>query len=101
MQLVLSTGLSVSGKSIALDALEDAGYYCVDNLPVRVVPELVGFLARGGPSRGALSIGVRSGQSLDAVPRHLGGLRRRGIDVTGLFRGSEDEPLIQRVAETR
>src|SRR5262249_31406855 len=67
MQLVLITGLSGSGKSVALNALEDAGYYCVDNLPVSLVPDLVGFLEQAGHSRVALSIDVRSGQTLDAL----------------------------------
>src|SRR5215213_3939302 len=61
MQLVLITGLSGSGKSVALNALEDAGYYCVDNLPVTLVPDLVTFLEQAGYSRAALSIDVRSG----------------------------------------
>ena len=64
MQLVLITGLSGSGKSVALNALEDAGYYCVDNLPVKLLPELVAFLAHAGYSRVALSIDVRSGETL-------------------------------------
>ena len=51
MHLVLITGLSGSGKSVALNALEDAGYYCVDNLPVKLLPELVAFLAHAGYSR--------------------------------------------------
>lgn len=101
MQLVLITGLSGSGKSIAIAALEDAGYYCVDNLPLMLLPELVAFLARAGYSRVALSIDVRSGQSLDALPRHLEELRGRGIDVTVLFLDAKDDTLIQRFSETR
>ena len=69
MQLVLITGLSGSGKSVALNALEDAGYYCVDNLPVKLLPELVTFLAQAGYSRAALSIDVRSGTTLEARRR--------------------------------
>ena len=101
MQLVLITGLSGSGKSVALNALEDAGYYCVDNLPVTLLPELVAFLARGGYSRVALSIDVRSGESLDALPQHLSALRGAGTDVKVLFLEAKDDTLIQRFSETR
>jgi RNase adapter protein RapZ len=101
VQLVLITGLSGSGKSVALTALEDAGYYCVDNLPVKFLPELVAFLARAGYSRVALSIDVRSGESLDALPRHLASLRGAGTDVKILFLDARDETLIQRFSETR
>ena len=78
MQLVLITGLSGSGKSVALNALEDAGYYCVDNLPVKLLPELVTVLAQAGYSRAALSIDVRSGTTLEALPQHLSALRHAG-----------------------
>jgi len=101
MQLVLITGLSGSGKSVALNALEDAGYYCVDNLPVSLVPDLVGFLEQAGHSRVALSIDVRSGQTLDALPQQLGVLRAAGKDVKILFLDAKDDTLIQRFSETR
>ena len=101
MQLILITGLSGSGKSVALNALEDAGYYCVDNLPVTLLPELVAFLARAGYSRVALSIDVRSGESLDALPQHLSALRGAGTDVKVMFLEAKDDTLIQRFSETR
>jgi UPF0042 nucleotide-binding protein len=101
MQLVVITGLSGSGKSVALNALEDAGYYCVDNLPVPLLPELVPFLTQAGYTRAALSIDVRSGTSLDALPRHLSGLREGGTNVTVLFLQAKDDTLIQRFSETR
>lgn len=101
MQLVLITGLSGSGKSVALNALEDAGYYCVDNLPVKLLAELVAFLAQGGYSRVALSIDVRSGAALDALPQNLGSLRSAGTDVKVLFLEAKDDTLIQRFSETR
>ena len=101
MQLVLITGLSGSGKSVAVSALEDSGYYCVDNLPVTLLPELVAFLARAGYSRVALSIDVRSGESLEALPRHLEELRSGGTDVKVLFLDAKDDTLIQRFSETR
>src|SRR5919107_1313078 len=101
MQLVLITGLSGSGKSVALNALEDAGYYCVDNLPVKLLPDLVAFLAQAGYTRAALSMDVRSGTTLDALPQHLVALRQAGTDVTVLFLQAQDETLIKRFSETR
>lgn len=101
MQLVLITGLSGSGKSVALNALEDTGYYCVDNLPVKLLPELVSFLAHAGYSRVALSIDVRSGEALDALPQHLAALRGAGTDVRVLFLEAKNDTLIQRFSETR
>jgi UPF0042 nucleotide-binding protein len=101
MQLVLITGLSGSGKSVALSALEDAGYYCVDNLPVKLLPELVAFLAQAGYSRVALSMDVRSGEALDALPQHLAALRGAGTDVKVLFLDAKNDTLIQRFSETR
>jgi UPF0042 nucleotide-binding protein len=101
MQLVLITGLSGSGKSVALNALEDAGYYCVDNLPVTLVPNLVEFLEGAGHSRVALSIDVRSGQTFESLPQQLAALRAGGTDVMILFVDATDATLIQRFSETR
>lgn len=101
MQLVLITGLSGSGKSVALNALEDAGYYCVDNLPVKLLSELVAFLAQAGYSRVALSVDVRSGAALDSLPQHLAALRGAGTDVKILFLEAKNDTLIQRFSETR
>lgn len=101
MQLVLITGLSGSGKSVALNALEDAGYYCVDNLPEKLLPDLVAFLTQAGYSRVALSMDIRSGAALDALPRHLSALRGAGNDVKVLFLDAKNDTLIQRFSETR
>jgi UPF0042 nucleotide-binding protein len=101
MQLVLITGLSGSGKSVALNALEDAGYYCVDNLPVNLLPELVVSLAQTGYSRVALSVDVRSGLALDALPQQLAALRKAGTEIRILFLDAKDDTLIQRFSETR
>ena len=101
MQLVLITGLSGSGKSVALNALEDAGYYCVDNLPVNLLPELVVSLAQTGYSQVALSMDVRSGLALDALPEQLGALRKAGTHIKILFLDAKNDTLIQRFSETR
>ena len=101
MELVIITGLSGSGKSLALAVLEDAGYYCVDNLPVRFVPELITFLAGEHHRRIGLSIDVRSGQSLKDLPHYLGEMRTLGVDVKVLFLDAQTDTLLQRFSETR
>lgn len=101
MRLILVTGMSGSGKSIALNVLEDAGFYCVDNLPAKLMPELVAFLATAGYGRVALSIDVRSGATLSELPRHIAELRRQGIDISVLFLDAKADTLIKRFSETR
>ncbi len=101
MQLVLITGLSGSGKSVALGVLEDASYYCVDNLPVQLLPDLVSFLQRERQERVALTMDVRSGQSVEKLPAYLDDLRRQGIGVKVLFLEAKTDTLIRRFSETR
>lgn len=100
MRIILITGMSGSGKSVALAALEDAGYYCVDNLPARFLPELVEFLSRDRHARLGVAIDARSASSLDEMPgiiRTLG----RAHDVRVLFLNASTQSLIQRFSETR
>jgi UPF0042 nucleotide-binding protein len=101
MQLILITGLSGSGKSVALNVLEDAGYYYVDNLPARLLPQTVGFLAGAGHPRAALSIELRSAEALAELPRQLADFRARGHDVRVLFLEAKTDTLIKRFSETR
>ncbi len=101
MQLVLVTGLSGSGKSVVLHVLEDNSYYCVDNLPVRLLPETVRLLREAGNERVALSIDARSGASLALIPEHLKALQSEGMDVRTLFLEAKNETLIKRFSETR
>ena len=70
VQLILVSGLSGSGKSIALDVLEDGGYYCVDNLPATLLLDVVDFLADGGHERVAVSVDARSA-ALASLPEHI------------------------------
>ena len=63
MRIILITGISGSGKSVALNALEDGGYYCVDNLPPRFLPELARYLAGEGQTHLAVAIDARSSVS--------------------------------------
>ncbi|GAB1461423.1 hypothetical protein MASR2M50_31980 [Thauera sp.] len=75
MQIVLISGLSGSGKSIALNVLEDAGYYVVDNLPAVLLPQLVAHLHGAGWRRVAVAMDMRSGASIAALPQQVEALR--------------------------
>ena len=101
MQLILITGLSGSGKSVALNVLEDSGYYYVDNLPATLLPEVVGFLATAGHPRVAVSIDARGAEALAALPAQLAEFRRRGMDLRVLFLEAKTDTLIKRYSETR
>ncbi len=100
MQLVIVTGLSGSGKSVALKALEDGGYYCVDNLPARLLPDTVEHLRQAGQARLAVSIDTRS-SALEALPGAIATLRAQGVAVQVLFLESGVETLVKRFSETR
>jgi UPF0042 nucleotide-binding protein len=101
MQLILISGLSGSGKSIALNVLEDAGYYCVDNLPATLLPQLVRQLREESYERAAVAIDVRSGASIAALPQELRDLRAFDIDLRFIFLEARNETLIARFSETR
>jgi UPF0042 nucleotide-binding protein len=101
MQLVLITGLSGSGKSVALNVLEDSGYYYVDGLPAELLPRLVEHLATGGHARAAVSIEERSAQAIAELPRQLDEFRRRGVDLRVMFLEAKTDTLINRFSETR
>ncbi len=101
MQLVIITGLSGSGKSVALKALEDAAYYTTDNLPAKLLPEMADFLCGAGYARVAVSIDARSGDTLSELPRHVRELKSRGVDVRVLFLEAKTETLLKRFSETR
>ena len=100
MQLILVSGLSGSGKSIALHVLEDGGYYCVDNLPATLLLETVDFLAEAGHDRAAVSIDARSA-ALPALPEHIAELRSRGVDCRVLYLEAGTGTLLRRFYETR
>jgi UPF0042 nucleotide-binding protein len=101
MELVLITGMSGSGKSVALHALEDAGYYCVDNLPPELLLSFVELEQRHKASRVAIAMDVRSATSLPLVPQYLDTLRSHGVTVKSLFLDSDTETLVRRYSETR
>jgi len=100
VQLVLVSGLSGSGKSIALDVLEDSGYYCVDNLPATLLLDVVKFLYDGGHGRIAVSVDARS-VALSSLPQQLAALKALGAETTVLFLEASGETLLRRFSETR
>ena len=101
MQLIVISGVSGSGKSIALNVLEDGGYYCVDNLPAPLLPELVQHLRWGGYERVAVAVDMRGGSSIAALPSQLRELESGGVQVRFIFLDARDDILIQRFSETR
>ena len=101
-RIVVITGMSGSGKSTAIRALEDAGFFCIDNLPVLLLPKLTELAGLGNPGRRlALVIDAREGVFLREAPRMLDELRRAGHQVEVLFLDSSDDALTRRFSETR
>ncbi len=101
MQLIIVTGISGSGKSLAINVLEDAGYFCIDNLPVRYVLEVALSLEQEGHPKVAMSIDVRVGTSLTGLRDAVRQLRKLGHDVKVLFLNARTDALVQRYSETR
>ncbi|MFY9326624.1 MAG: RNase adapter RapZ [Georgfuchsia sp.] len=102
MQLLLITGLSGSGKSVALHVLEDAGYYCVDNLPATLLPQLVAQLGTEGHDHVAVAMDMRGGASLATLPKLLRDIEAKGsVTPRLIFLDAGDHVLIQRYSETR
>jgi UPF0042 nucleotide-binding protein len=100
IQLILISGLSGSGKSIALNALEDAGFFCVDNLPAALLNDALALYAEHG-GRIAISIDTRSPASLTVLPSKMAILKANGIDVRLLYLEAKHEVLVKRFSETR
>lgn len=108
LEVVLITGLSGSGKSIALKALEDAGYYCVDNLPPELLPAFVRLQHAHHGQRVAIAIDARSATSLPHLPKQLEQLQRlggegegEGVQLHTLFLDANTPTLVRRFSETR
>ena len=100
MQINLITGISGSGKSVALRAFEDAGYDCIDNLPVTLLENLITTLEKEKSERIAVAIDARRGQSIAELPQILENLRRNH-QVRIVFLNADTNTLIQRFSETR
>ena len=99
-QLIIVTGLSGSGKSIALRALEDSGYYCIDNLPATMLPQVAEHLKGANHDRVAISIDSRSA-AIETLPLHIAQLKNQQIDSQVIFLESNVETLVKRFSETR
>lgn len=100
-EVVLVTGISGSGKSVALHALEDAGYVCVDNLPPELLREFVRLEHARGTQRVAVAADVRVARSLPAVLPALAELGNEGVQVKSLFLEASTDALVRRFSETR
>jgi RNase adapter protein RapZ len=101
LQIVLITGMSGSGKSVALHALEDAGFFCVDNLPPELLVPFVDLEKAHQASRVAIAMDVRTATSLPLVPEQLLALRKQGVMIRSLFLDATTETLVRRYSETR
>ena len=101
MEIVLITGMSGSGKSVALRALEDYGFYCVDNLPPELLIPFVELEQERNEERVAIAIDVRSANSLPLMPDQLMKLTNMGFKTTSIFLDSSSDTLLRRYSETR
>ncbi|HEY0663769.1 MAG TPA: RNase adapter RapZ, partial [Thiobacillaceae bacterium] len=101
MQIILVSGLSGSGKSIAIAVLEDIGFYCVDNLPLAMLQPLVDHLKKEGHSRIAIAIDARSGASFAQLPAIADALRTQNADLKMIFLEAKTMTLVKRFSETR
>jgi len=101
VEIVLITGMSGSGKSVALRAYEDAGYYCVDNLPPELLLSFVALEHAHHGNRLAIAMDVRSRTSLPTVPDKLRDLREQGCTVHSVFLDADTDTLVRRFSGTR
>ena len=101
MNIVIITGMSGSGKSVALHALEDIGYYCVDNLPPELLQDFVALEHKQQASHVAIATDARSGASLQLVTEQLQALRAQGHSVRAIFLDASTTTLVRRYSETR
>ena len=101
MRIVLITGISGSGKSVALNVLEDTGYYCVDNLPPALLAHLVAQLTDEGTQALAVAVDARSAESLVSLPDAVRALRDQGHDVKIMYLTANTHSLVARFSETR
>ena len=103
MRFVVVTGMSGGGKSTALKMLEDAGFYCVDNLPVPLIEKFMELIMTPGTeiTKVALGLDVRADQPFEDVRKTLGKLRNDGYEFEILFMDASDNVLIKRYKETR
>jgi UPF0042 nucleotide-binding protein len=101
MDIILVTGISGSGKSIAVNVLEDDGFYCIDNLPAPFLFDVIGSLGEAGHRRVAVSIDVRTGDSVGGLRDVIQRLTQASHQVKVLFLNARTDILVQRFSETR
>jgi UPF0042 nucleotide-binding protein len=100
-ELVLITGISGSGKSVALHALEDAGYFCVDNLPPELLREYMALSHPRYTQKVAIAVDVRTARSLPVLVPLIDQLRAEGVAIRPLFLDASTDTLVRRFSETR
>lgn len=101
IDLVLITGMSGSGKSVALHALEDAGFYCVDNLPPQLLAAFIDLIEQRGIRRVAVAIDIRSADALPQLPQLMTDLVAQRVRVKAVFLDATTDTLVRRYSETR
>ena len=103
MELLIVSGLSGAGKSVAMNALEDIGFFCIDNVPAELLPSITAFSMAGDNQlkRVALSMDVRGCRSSEEIEKALGLLDKQGISYEILFLDAPDDVLMRRYSETR
>jgi RNase adapter protein RapZ len=101
--LVVVTGMSGSGKGTVLKAFEDLGFFCIDNLPVQLIPKFIEGIHSSGSeiTRAALVIDIRAGERLKDLEEAIGELRKSGFRLSILYLEARDEVLVRRFSETR
>ena len=100
-EVILITGISGSGKSVALHALEDAGYFCVDNLPPELLRDFIRLEHARFTQRVAAAVDVRTAASLPYLVPLIGDLRREGVRLRSIFLDASNDALMRRFSETR
>lgn len=101
MNLTIVSGLSGSGKTVALQALEDIGFYCIDNLPANLLPHFASSLMHDPDSRAAVGIDIRNRHFLESLSESLAALKKLGIEFRLLYLHADEDTLIKRFSETR
>lgn len=103
MRFVIVTGMSGAGKSTALKMLEDVGYFCIDNLPIPLIPKLSELLSVPNTevNQVALGLDIRSGQNFDELKKSLNDLDQSGLKYEILFLDASESVLVKRYKETR
>jgi len=103
MELLIVSGLSGAGKSVAMNALEDIGFFCIDNVPAGLLPSITAFSEAGDSQleRVALSMDVRGCRTSEEIEHALDKLDEQGVDYKILFLDAPDDVLMRRYSETR